>query len=330
MRALALSFVEPRRLEWSEIELPSLVDGAVLARTLYSGISAGTELRAYRGELDPALPVDETIGALGGTFSYPFRFGYSCVGVVERSMGEPQPGSVVFAFHPHQTAFVVANHDAVAVDGVDPRIATLFPLVETALQVALDAGDVSDRAVIVVGLGVVGTLVGALLGRAGARVIGCEPLAWRRTIAAAFDVDALEPAALADRVATVTEGRGVPLVVEVSGNPAALADSLPLLAHEGTALVASWYGTAPVQLPLGAEFHRRRLSIRSTQVSTIPAALARDWTIERRRARARALLDELPLKLLATHEFDHREADTAFAALDEGRAGMMHVALRYG
>ena len=64
------------------------------------------------------------------------------------------------------------------------------------------------------------------------------------------------------------------LVIEVSGNPAALPDALRLLAHEGTALVASWYGTRDAVLPLGDRFHRRRLTIRSTQVSTIPARLA--------------------------------------------------------
>ena len=69
----------PRRLA------PLPAEGDVLVRTLYSGISAGTELLAYRGEIDPDLALDETIGALGGTFRYPFRYGYSCVGVVEAS-----------------------------------------------------------------------------------------------------------------------------------------------------------------------------------------------------------------------------------------------------
>ena len=57
-------------------------------------------------ELDPELAVDETIGALGGTFRYPFRYGYSCVGVVEESRSALTEGTVVFAFHPHQDRFV--------------------------------------------------------------------------------------------------------------------------------------------------------------------------------------------------------------------------------
>ena len=95
-------------------ELPPLQDGHVLVRTIVSGISGGTEMLAYRGELDPALPVDETIGALGGTFRYPFRYGYSCVGVVEESRSDLEEGTIVFAFHPHRDLCVTGASGVVA------------------------------------------------------------------------------------------------------------------------------------------------------------------------------------------------------------------------
>ena len=88
--------------------------------------------------------------------------------------------------------------------------------------------------------------------------------------------------------------QGVPLLLELSGSPTALAGALDLLSHEGTALVGSWYGRQPVELPLGGAFHRRRLTIRSSQVSTIPAALAGRWDVARRRRVAVGLLGELP------------------------------------
>ena len=94
-------------------------------------------------------------------------------------------------------------------------------------------------------------------------------------------------------------------------------------------LVCSWYGTEPVPLPLGAEFHRRRLGIRSTQVSTIPAALAGVWDRARRRTVALGLMNELPLKLLATHEFPFEQASRAFRSIDRGEPGLIHAALRY-
>ena len=330
MQAQALVFVAPGRVEFQAVDVGEPGDGQVLVRTAYSGISSGTELLAYRGHLDPHVALDETIGSLGGTFAYPFAYGYSCAGQVEASRGDLAEGAAVFAFHPHQDRFVAGTADVVAVGDLPPRLATLFPLVETALQISLDVGPVLGEPVVVVGLGAVGLLTGLLLTRAGARVLGAEPRAWRRQAASAMGLQAWSPEALPEVVSGATGGAGVPVVVEASGNPEALASSLPLLAHEGTALVASWYGTKPVSLPLGAEFHRRRLHLRSSQVSTIPVHLQGRWSVSRRRAVALELMGELPLAQLATHQFAAAEAASAFAALDRGDEGLLHAALWYG
>ena len=321
----SLWFVAPRQVEIRSTPLSPLEDGQVRVRTYYSGISTGTELLAFRGELDPDLPVDETIGALGGTFRYPFRYGYSCVAVVEETRSDLRRGDVVFAFHPHEDLFATAGDDVIPLGAVNAREATLFPYVETALQVTLDAGPVLDDTVVVFGLGMVGALTSVLLQRAGARVVAVEPRSDRRELAASIGVRTVAP----DEVAAELGREPVPLVIESSGNPDALGRALPLLAHEGTALVASWYGTKPVTLPLGQEFHRRRLTVRSTQVSTIPAGLADRWDVGRRRLAAVALLDELPLGWLASHEFAFEDAAEAYQALDEGRPGLVHAALRY-
>jgi 2-desacetyl-2-hydroxyethyl bacteriochlorophyllide A dehydrogenase len=326
--ARGVVFEAPRRVVIAPVDPGSPGDGDIVVRTLWSGISAGTEMLAYRGEIDPALLLDETIGALGGSFAFPFRYGYSCVGRAERSRGLAPDGRLVFAFHPHQDVFVAAAEDVVVLDDVDPRLATMFPLVETALQVALDAGPVLEQPVAVVGLGAVGILSGLLLQRAGARVLGIEPLEERRAIAETVGLEAAAPEVAAGLIATHAPA-GLPLVVEVSGRPEALAAALPLLAHEGEALVVSWYGTKDVRLPLGAEFHRRRLRIRSTQVSTIPAALTASWSRQRRRSVARELLQALPLTPLATHSYPFEQAGEAFAAVDRGDAGLIHAALCY-
>jgi 2-desacetyl-2-hydroxyethyl bacteriochlorophyllide A dehydrogenase len=327
--ARAIFFTAPQRVDVRTIHLPDVGADDVLVRTSYSGISAGTELLAYHGEIDPDLPLDETIGALAGTFRYPFQYGYSCVGRVEHSNGVLAPGDLVFAFHPHQDRFVLDADEVIPLGGADERTATFLPLLETALQLSRDAAAGEGDPVVVVGLGVVGLLTAALLVRAGARVIASEPRAWRRGAAVPFSVTAVAPDELEARVRAETDGRGAHVLVEASGNPAALAAGLPLLAHEGTVLVASWYGTKPVPLPLGAEFHRRRLSIRSSQVSTIPAAQQPDWTVAKRRQTARALLDQLPLAALATHTFAFDDAANAFAAVERGDDGLVHAALCY-
>jgi 2-desacetyl-2-hydroxyethyl bacteriochlorophyllide A dehydrogenase len=313
--ARALFHTAPRRVDIREVPAPRPAAGEVLVRTLYSGISGGTERLVYRGEVPADLALDDTIDALGGTFAYPFAYGYACVGTV------PESGQAVFAFHPHQDVFAARAGDLVPLPAIDPAAATLFPLVETALQVTLDAGTGYRDRVIVLGAGVLGVLTSLLLQRAGWRPLLAEPQAWRRALASGMGATAAAPGELADEQ--------VPLVIDASGNPDAPAMALSMLAHEGSLLIASWFGTKPVVLPLGGAFHRERLSIRSTQVSTVPARLSGTWTLSRRRRETAELLTELPLAELCTHVFAFGQAADAFRAVDEGIPGLMHAVLDY-
>jgi threonine dehydrogenase-like Zn-dependent dehydrogenase len=313
--AHALFHTAPRCVEIRELPTPRPAAGEVLVRTLRSGISSGTERLVYRGEVPAELALDHSIGALGDTFSYPFAYGYACVGEVAES------GQRVFAFHPHQDVFTAQAAELIPLPAIDPASATLYPLVETALQVTLDAGTGYRDRVIVLGGGVLGLLTGLLLQRSGWRPLIAEPQEWRRAIASSLGVSTAAPADLVMQE--------VPLVIDASGNPGAPAMALDMLAHEGTLLIASWFGTKPVVLPLGGAFHRRRLTIRSTQVSTIPARLSGTWTRSRRRQETAQLLPELPLAELCTHAFDFARAAEAFRAVDQGNPGLMHAVLTY-
>jgi 2-desacetyl-2-hydroxyethyl bacteriochlorophyllide A dehydrogenase len=327
-RARAIRFVAPHQVEIAELVVPELGRGEVLVRSEFSGISGGTEMLAYRGELDSTVPKDEALASLAGSFEYPFTYGYSAVGTVEASRSDLAEGERVFAFHPHQTRFVVPALDVVSTGECEPRAATLFPLVETALQISLDTGIRYREVAAVVGLGPVGILAAVLLSRSGAVVVGSDPRPWRREAAEACGLEAVEPEALGDAVRAATRGRGADFVLDAAGNPAALGDSLGLLSTEGVAIVASWYGAKPVSLPLGAEFHRRRLELRSSQVSTIGGRAVR-WDRQRRLEATQTLLGELPLSLLASHTFAFERASDAYAALDRGDDGLIHVALAY-
>src|SRR5690348_542845 len=326
--ARALFHTAPRCVEIRELPTPRPAAGEVLVRTLCSGISSGTERLVYRGEVPADMALDDTIDALGGAFCYPFAYGYACVGEVAGGSGGSLPrastveaGQAVFAFHPHQDVFATRASDLIALPAIDPASATLFPLVETALQVTLDAGTGYRDQVIVLGAGVLGLLTSLLLQRSGWRPVLAEPQAWRRAMASSLGATTAAPEELVKEK--------VPLVIDASGNPDAPAMALNMLAHEGTLLIASWFGTKPVVLPLGGAFHRRRLIIRSTQVSTVPARLSGTWTRSRRRREAAELLAELPLAQLCTHVFAFGHAAEAFRALDQGIPGLMHAVLDY-
>jgi 2-desacetyl-2-hydroxyethyl bacteriochlorophyllide A dehydrogenase len=298
-----------------ELPLPAPAPGQVLVRTLCSGISGGTERLVYRGDVPQDAALDDTIPALGGTFRYPFPYGYACVGRADGQDG------LVFCFHPHQDVFAAADRDLIPLHAVSPAAATLFPLVETALQIVLDAEASYRDQVAILGAGVVGLLTALLLQRSGRRPVCIEPLAWRRGLAASLGIPAIAPGE--------PSREEFPLVIEASGNPQAPGEALDMLGHEGTLLVASWYGRQPVTLPLGGAFHRRRLTIRSSQVSTVPARLGARWTVARRRAEVARLLAELPLEELCTHSFPFSGAGAAFRAVDEGLPGLMHAVLEY-
>jgi threonine dehydrogenase-like Zn-dependent dehydrogenase len=302
-------------VEIREVPAPRPEPGEVLVHTLCSGISSGTERLIFRGEVPEDVALDDTIASLGGTFRYPFPYGYACVGRVD---GQDR---LVFAFHPHQDMFTAAPGDLVSLPAVRPAAATLFPLVETALQVTLDAEAGYRDRVVVLGAGVVGLLTALLLKRSGRRPLCADPLAWRRSLAGSVGLTAVDPGDLGKEE--------VPLVIEASGNTEAPARALDLLAHEGTLLVVSWFGSKPVELPLGGAFHRRRLAIRSTQVSTIPARMSATWTVARRRAEAAALLPGLPLDELCTHVFPFAKAADAFRAVDQSPPDLMHAVLDY-
>src|ERR1700756_1457 len=203
--ARALFHTAPRCVEIRELPTPRPAAGEVLVRTVRSGISGGTERLVYRGEVPAELALDDAIDALGGTFSYPFAYGYACVGEVAES------GQAVFAFHPHQDVFAARADELIPLPGLDPASATLLPLVETALQVTLDAGTGYRDRVIVLGAGVLGLLTGLLLRRAGWRPLVAEPQAWRRDVADGLGANAVAPEDLAEEK--------VPLVIDASGNP---------------------------------------------------------------------------------------------------------------
>src|SRR4029453_6182998 len=213
-QARAVQFVAPYQVELANVAVPEPRPGDVLVRAEFSGISGGTEMLAYRGELDSSVPKDETLGALNGSFEYPFTYGYSGVGRGEASRSDGGEGERVFAFHPHQTRFIVSATDVVPVGEYDSRAATLFPLVETALQISLDAGIRYGEVAAVLGLGPVGILTAIMLTRNGANVLGSDPKPWRREAARACGLQAVRPEGLGDVVRDTSRRRGADLIVE--------------------------------------------------------------------------------------------------------------------
>jgi threonine dehydrogenase-like Zn-dependent dehydrogenase len=141
----------------------------------------------------------------------------------------------------------------------------------------------------------------------------------------------LDPGADVSRaVHDLTHGIGADLVIEASGAPSALAESLSCAAFQGTILVCSWYGTKPVALPLGGAFHRKRLRLVSSQVGSIDPSLEPRWNRERRLHFALSLLDQLVLRPLITQRIPIERAAEAYDLLDRRPGEAAQVILTFG
>ncbi|SFW63195.1 zinc-dependent alcohol dehydrogenase [Amycolatopsis australiensis] len=241
--------------------LPEPGPDDVLVRTLCSGVSRGTETLVFRGGV-PASQHDVMRAPFQeGEFPGPVKYGYLNVGVVEQGP-DALTGKTVFCLYPHQTAYVVPASAVTPVpDTVPPGRAILAGTVETAVNAVWDAKPRLGDRIAVIGAGMVGCSVAKLLqGFPATRVqlIDVDPA--RAEIAEALGVDFSTPGeARAD----------CDLVVHASASEAGLARALELLAPEGEVVEMSWYGDRRVSVPLGENFHSRRLTIRSSQVGTV-------------------------------------------------------------
>lgn len=306
----ALWFVGPRSVELREETIRAPGPNEVVVRALASGVSQGTELLLYRGEgpspFDPSLDGGDPVAP-----TYPRRYGYAWVGeVIARGPGARfGEGTRVFALAPHGDVHVL---DASLVrplpEGFSATRAVLAANLETAVTCAWDAGVGLGDDAVVLGGGVVGTLTAWLLARSGATVTIVERSEARRAAARALVPGAIvEPAAVPDGAADV--------IVEATGDPRALDAAVAWARPEGRIVVASFYGKRRAPIDLGDAFHRRRLELRASQVSSIPPRLRERWTPARRWLLVLTLLHDRALDaLIASVPFG--DAARLYALLD--------------
>ena len=266
----------------------------VAVRTLFSGISRGSESLVFQGRV-PASERDRMAAPFqAGAFPAPVKYGYASVGTIESGPGN-LAGRRAFVLYPHQTCYVVpvaAVH--LVPDGVPAARAVLAANLETAINGVWDAGiQVGDR-VTIVGAGSVGSLVAYMAGRipeCDVELVDVNPS--RAAVADAFGVRFATPeSARVDR----------DIVVHVSGAPAGLERALAIAGFEATIIEMSWYGDRAVGVPLGEAFHARRLTIKSSQVGSVAASQRARWDTRRRMQLALAMLADPRLDILITGE----------------------------
>jgi NADPH:quinone reductase-like Zn-dependent oxidoreductase len=298
---------EPCRGEIRTEALRAAEPGEAVVRTLYTGVSRGTEALVFAG----AVPASERERMRApfqvGDFPAPVKYGYNNVGIVE-SGPAALVGRHVFCLYPHQTRYVVpASALHVLPANVPPARAVLGANLETAVNGLWDLGArIGDR-IAVVGAGTVGCLVAWLAARtAGAEIQLVDVDPRKRAVAAELGV----AFALASDAA-----RDVDLVVHSSGTEAGLELALELAGFESTVLELSWYGARRPAVPLGESFHSRRLTLKSSQVGSVAGPQRARWSTARRMQLALRLLAEPRLDALISGESAFEELPRVLARL---------------
>lgn len=341
MKRTAVIFEKPRTVALKEEPLPAPGAREVLVKTIYSAISAGSELLIYRGRVPAGLPADMTIKTLSKPLRYPQKYGYASVGeVIAAGSGLNQnwQGRQIFCFHPHESHYTARIEDVMAIPAsLDLKEALFLPNMETAVNFLLDGRPAIGENVFIFGQGVVGLLTTALLAQYPLyQLVTFDRYATRRqaSLDAGADI-AMDPE---DPTRTdVVSGAGDPaptagpadLVYELSGDPQALNQAIQAAGFGGRIVLGSWYGSQEAQLDLGGRFHRNRIQLISSQVSTLSPELSGRWTKKRRIDTAWQMIRKLKPAQFITHQFSLSQAKEAYELLDKHPQEALQVIFTY-
>jgi threonine dehydrogenase-like Zn-dependent dehydrogenase len=274
------------------VALPGALEASV--RTLYSGVSRGTESLVFTGRV-PAGEYERMRAPFQvGQFPGPVKYGYASVGKVLQ--GPPElAGQYVFCLYPHQQQYTVAAEALHLLPAaVPPARAVLAANLETALNGLWDSGVGPGDRVAVIGAGSVGCLAAWLAGRIpGCQVELIDINAHRAQIADALNVRFALPEAAATQA---------DVVLHASGSGEGLSLALRIAGFEATVVELSWYGDRPVTLALGEAFHARRLTLKSSQVGSIGGTRRARWSLKQRMQLALSLLADPALDVLINSE----------------------------
>jgi hypothetical protein len=319
--ARAFWIAAPGRGEIRTESLGTPAAGDVVVRARYGAISRGTEALVFQGR----VPISEYARMRAphqtGDFPGPVKYGYSNVGQIEHGPSDLRDRHV-FVLYPHQTRYIVPVHAAyILPDGVPPQRAVLAANLETAVNGLWDAAPKAGDRIAVIGAGTVGCLAAWLAGRmpgCDVELVDINPE--RASIARMLGVRfALPEAATED----------ADLVIHASGSPSGLDRALQIAGFEATILEMSWYGTHIVSVPLGAAFHARRLTLKSSQVGTLAASQRARWDARRRMRLTFTLLSDSVLDALITGESDFDALPEVMADLATAPGNTICHRIRY-
>lgn len=324
----------PRVIGYQDTEDPPLQPDEVRIKTLYSGISAGTELTFYRGTnpyLSKQWDADNRLFRPGeqATFSYPVtNLGYEEVGEIVEVGAEVTDipvGTQVFGTWGHRTHFV-ANLDYVRPrlmpDSADPLFGIFSHLGAIALNGVHDADIKLGDTVAILGMGALGQIVAIMARKSGAKVIAVDLHDSRLEMARSLGSDMTLNAARdkpAEAIKEMTGGQGADVCIEVSGSTAALHEAIRAAAYSAKVVAMGFFQGEARGLYLGDEFHHNRINLVCSQISGVSPETSYRWNKLRLWQSAVRLQAEgwFDLRPLITHRAPFNRAAEMYETLDQ-------------
>jgi 2-desacetyl-2-hydroxyethyl bacteriochlorophyllide A dehydrogenase len=330
-----LVFVEPGKMGYQVEEERALAAREVRVQTLYSGISAGTELTAYRGS-NPYLHKQWDaerrlfISSDSPTLTYPLTgWGYEETGTITEVGSEVTAvnvGARVYGAWGHRSHHVLDEPYAAArllPETLDPILGIFAHIGSIAVNGVHDAGIRIGESVAIFGLGVLGQIVAQLAKRSGAYTIGVDMLENRLALArelGAIDVAInASGAGVAQQIKELTGRRGADVVLEVTGSTVALNEAVRAAGYSARVVTLGFFQGAAQGLFLGEEFHHNRINLVCSQISGVAPELSYRWNRVRLGQTVMQLQADgvLNLQPLITHVAPFDRAATLFEALDQ-------------
>jgi 2-desacetyl-2-hydroxyethyl bacteriochlorophyllide A dehydrogenase len=344
-----VQFTGPRAVEVAEHASEQLPPGHLRVRTRYSGISAGTELTAYRGTnpyLTRTWDAEARIfreGAAG--IEYPVvGWGYSEVGEVTEvspdvagTPGTPAVGDLVWGIWGHRSEGVVPAEKLnghTLPSGMEP-LAGAFARVGAIAYNAVLASDIHlGEDVAVFGQGVIGLLTTRLAQLNGARVTAVDALdgrlEWAERYGATRTLNARTDT-VAEQVREATGGLGADVAIEISGVYPALHEALKSVTVGGRVVASGFYQGDAGGLRLGDEFHHNRAQLVCSQIGGVPQQVQGRWTVDRLQQTFLRLVAEghVDVQSLVSHVIPVDDVADAYALLDERPQEALQMVLEF-
>lgn len=335
MNRKTLYFTAQRQVEIREEQLLALGANEVLVETVCSAISAGTEMLVYQGRFPRDIETDAVISSLRGSLEYPLAYGYACVGKIKETgpqVDQSLHDQLVFAFQPHTSHFIANSNSLLPIpDSLSPETACFLPNMETAVNLVQDGAPLFGECVLVLGQGVVGLLTASLLSEFPLeRLVTADCFGLRRDSSLTPQHLSLDPySPTFHKEARKLLNGSADLTFELSGRPETLNDALAITGFSGRIVIGSWYGEKRAEIDLGGAFHRSRIKLISSQVSTVGPELSGRWNKARRFNAAWKALKRIKPEKWITHRFPIDEAEAAYRLLDQNPQETIQVLMTY-